>query len=91
MLSLPAAASCPHPQSTLSGAALGKSSLGKEHVWWFCGDVGWQWHDCNCLRPLVHGRYFEDSIVRHIEPTHAGHLELRRLSNFFIRLVSTRA
>ena len=29
----------------------------------------------------------EDSIVRHIEPTHAGHLELRRLSNFNIRLV----
>ncbi len=32
-------------------------------------------------------RYTEDSIVRHIEPTHAGHLELRRLSNFVIRLV----
>ena len=33
--------------------------------------------------------FVEDSIVRHIEPTHAGHLELRRLSNFVIRLVPT--
>ena len=27
--------------------------------------------------------------MRHIEPTHAGHLELRRLSNFVVRLVPT--
>lgn len=91
MLSLPAAASCPHPPSTLSGAALGESSDDKEHVCWLLWSCRLaQWHDCNCLHPLVHGRYFEDSIVRHIEPTHAGHLELRRLSNFFIRLVRTR-
>ena len=46
------------------------------------------------LLPSIHtfraaSSFNEDSIVRHIEPTHAGHLELRRMSNFRIRLVPT--
>ncbi|CAN0473727.1 unnamed protein product, partial [Discosporangium mesarthrocarpum] len=33
--------------------------------------------------------FVEDSLFRHIEPSHAFHLDLPRLSNFYIRVANT--